>query len=126
MCLKVGVVSFGRNARAFGQAGLDIYAGDPKTDPTLVKIAKIGIGGYYVVFKVCGLKFQQAASLAVSGFDSFADDVPAKVYYFAQSKVAKYSNLSKKLKRNSGTDADQHDRFELEQLCGHSGPGFRI
>jgi hypothetical protein len=71
MCLKVGVVSFGRNARAFGQAGLDIYAGDPKTDPTLVKIAKNALGGYYVVFKVCGLKFQQAAILALSGFNSF-------------------------------------------------------
>jgi hypothetical protein len=74
-------------SRAFGLVGLDIYAGDPKTNPTLTKVIKYGAATPFTVFKVCGLEYKQGASLAISGFDSFSADVPAKVLYYAQTKV---------------------------------------
>jgi hypothetical protein len=66
---------------------MTIYAGDPKTNPTKASI----VNGHrcFIIFrlKVCGLQFKQSASMALSGFNSFLADVPAKVLYFSKTKV---------------------------------------
>jgi hypothetical protein len=66
---------------------LNIYAGDPKTNPTKVRVLKTALAGSFLVVNVCGLEFKGAASMAPSGFNSFSKDVPAKAFFFAQTKV---------------------------------------
>jgi hypothetical protein len=52
----------------------------------------VGSSPELLVFKVCGLKNQQFASLAPSGFhQDFTKDVPAKVLYFSGVEVSKKS-----------------------------------
>jgi hypothetical protein len=78
------------------EGNLNIYAGDPKTNPTKTSIVKVINGGPFMVYKVCGLKFQQGASMAASGFISFNADMPAKVLFFTNTKVSE--NILRKIK----------------------------
>jgi hypothetical protein len=89
---------------------MNIYAGDPKTNPATAKAVNVTNASFYSVLKVCGLQFKQSASMALSGFNSFTANVPAKVLYFSETKVCSdkkvTGNLAKKLKekfRNSCT-----------------------
>jgi hypothetical protein len=98
---------------------LTIYAGDPKTNPAKASIVNGTTATSYSVLKVCGLQFKQSASMALSGFNSFSADVPAKVLYFSKTKVCTDKGhgkfVQKTERKNSGTHVHQHDRFE----CGH-------
>jgi hypothetical protein len=100
------------------QPDVKIYAGDPKTNPTKVKVISISNSGQNSVTKVCGLEFKQGVSMAASGFDSFSADVPAKILFFTQTKVPKriLSEFWSKIVCCSGTHDYQHDRFEFVQL----------
>jgi hypothetical protein len=102
---------------------LTIYAGDPKTNPAKASIVSGTNATFYSVVKVCGLQFKQSASMALSGFNSFSADVPAKVLYFSKTKVYVQKkvagNVAKRTERkNSGTHVHQHDRFEWGHMRG--------
>jgi hypothetical protein len=70
-----------------GTGTLNIYAGDPKTNPTTVSVVRAQSAGPFVALKVCGLKFKQGASMATAGFNTFNADVPAKVLFYTNTKV---------------------------------------
>jgi hypothetical protein len=75
---------------------LTVYAGDPKTNPAKASIVNgTTAASFYSVVKVCGLQFKQSASMALSGFNSFSADVPAKLVYFSNTKV--YSKMSREI-----------------------------
>jgi hypothetical protein len=68
---------------------MSIYAGDPKTNPTMASgVTAAPAGSAYAVIKACGLQFNKYASMAKSGFNSFSTDVPAKLVFYAESKVS--------------------------------------
>jgi hypothetical protein len=110
MCLNWSCCIFWR--RFFDVEGtLNIYAGDPKTNPTKMKIVRNAIGGPFVIIKACGLKFKQGASMATSSFIDFNADMPAKVLFYTNTKVSENTLWTIKFSHlNSGTDVHQHDR----------------
>jgi hypothetical protein len=72
---------------------LTIYVGDPKTNPTTTMGVNGSPASLYSVLKVCGLKFKEYASMALSNFNSFSADVPAKILYFSTTQV--YRKMSR-------------------------------
>jgi len=55
-----------------------LYAGDPKTNPTLAKIVKYAPAGPFAVIKVCGLQFKQGASMALLASTPLTATCPPK------------------------------------------------
>jgi hypothetical protein len=75
---------------------LNIYAGDPKTNPTKMSIKGVAGAGPFYVIKVCGLEFKQGASMATSGFVDISAERPAKLLFYTNTKVSE--NTSWKIK----------------------------
>lgn len=61
---------------------IEVYAGDPKTNPIMLTPVRSADAGGFAVFKVCGLVYKQGASLAVGGLNDFSADVPAKILFY--------------------------------------------